>query len=56
MIGGGFAAVLSVVMLVAAALIIGGVYLLRTGQDRKRGWLMLVAALVLFGNVLVWSV
>ena len=57
MIGqGGFAAILSVVMLVAAALVIGGVYLLRTGDDRTRGWLMLVAALVLFGNVLIWAV
>lgn len=41
-----------------AAFILGGagVKLLLNGDDRKRGVLMLLAALVLVGNVLVWTV
>ncbi len=40
-------------MLAVFALAAGGVYLMRTGKDRKRGILMLVAAAVFFGNVLI---
>ena len=40
-------------MLAVFALSFGGVYLIRTGRDRKRGWLMLVAAAVALGNVLI---
>lgn len=43
-------------MLAVFALIAGSAYLLRTRRDTKRGWLMLVAALVLLGNVLIWAV
>lgn len=46
--------VLSILMLATGALIWGGVVQLR--RKEKRGWLMLVAALVLAGNVLIWSV
>ena len=46
--------ILSVLMLAAAALIWGGIAQLRRGETR--GWLMFVAAAVLFGNVLIWSV
>lgn len=46
--------ILSVLMLAAAALVWGGIAQLR--RREKRGWLMLVAAAVLFGNVLIWSV
>ncbi len=49
------ALLLSVLMLAAAALVLGGVAQLRR-NDRKRGWLMLVAALVLAGNVLIWTI
>lgn len=45
----------AVAMLAVFALTGGGVYLLRRGQDRNRGWLMLAAAAVLFGNVLIWT-
>ena len=53
----GFAAVaMAVAMLAAFALAIGGVRLAMRREDRKRGVLMLVAAAVLVGNVLVWTV
>ncbi|MGQ0661092.1 hypothetical protein [Sphingosinicella sp.] len=46
---------LSVMMLGVFALAAGGLYLLRTGRERAKAALMLVAALVLFGNVLLLS-
>ena len=46
---------LSVAMIAIAALLVGGVVLLRAGKDRKRAWLMLAAAIVLLGNVLIWA-
>jgi hypothetical protein len=48
------ALVLSVLMIAAVALILGGIAQLRRGE--KRGWLMFVAAAVLVGNVLIWTV
>jgi predicted nucleic acid-binding Zn ribbon protein len=33
----------------------GGVYLLAKGRDRKRALLMLVMAVVLLANVLIWT-
>ena len=42
-------------MLAVFALTAGGIYLLRTGKDRKRGTLMLVAAIVFFVNVLIMT-
>lgn len=42
-------------MLAVFALAAGGIYLLRTGGDRKRGYLMLVAAVVFLGNVLIMT-
>lgn len=50
-----FDAMLSITMIVIVSLVWGGVILLRRGNDRKRGILMLVAAAVLLGNVLIWS-
>jgi len=50
-----FSAFLGIAMLAVFALVWGGVFLLQRGEDRKRGWLMLAAALVLFGNVLIWT-
>ena len=35
-------------------LLVGGVRML--SRDRKRGLLMIAAALVIFGNVLIWTV
>jgi hypothetical protein len=40
-------------MLAVFAMATGGIYLLRGGRDRKRGYLMLAAAAVFLGNVLI---
>jgi hypothetical protein len=37
------------------ACIAGGIYLIATKRDRKKGVLLLVMSLVLLGNVLVWT-
>jgi hypothetical protein len=47
--------VLSIAMLAVFALGAGGAWLIVKARDRKRGVLMLVAALVLLGNVLIWA-
>ncbi len=44
-----------VLMLAVFALVAGAIYLLRNGRDRKRGILMLVAAAVFLGNVLIMT-
>ncbi|HEY0148698.1 MAG TPA: hypothetical protein VGB70_06810 [Allosphingosinicella sp.] len=49
-------AALSLAVLAAFALTWGGLYLLIAKGNRKQGPLMLIAALVLIGNVLVWTV
>ena len=46
---------LSIAMLAVFALGAGGTWLIVKARDRKRGSLMLVAALVLLGNVLIWT-
>lgn len=43
-------------MLAGAALLGGGIYLLRKGRNRKQGWLMLLAAAVMFMNVVIWTI
>ena len=48
--------ILSALMLAGAALLAGGIYVLRKGINRKQGWLMLVAAAVMFANVAIWSI
>jgi uncharacterized membrane protein HdeD (DUF308 family) len=40
-------------MIGVLALICGGLHLIRKGLDPKRGWLMIVAAVVLFANILI---
>jgi predicted permease len=45
--------ILSILMLAGIALVAGGLYLLVARRDRKRGGLMLVAALVMFANVAI---
>ena len=45
---------LSIAVLAMFALVWGGIRQLRS--DRTRGVLMLVAALVLLGNLLIWSI
>ena len=48
--------VLSILVLVSIALIGGAIYLWRRGGSPKQAWLMLVAALVMIANVLIWTV
>lgn len=47
---------MTVAMLAAVLLVIGGVKLVRRPEERKRGVLMLVMAAVLVANVAVWTV
>lgn len=49
------AAAPALAMLAAFACTIGGFYLIRSRRDRRKGVLMLVMALVLVGNVAIWS-
>jgi len=49
------AAAMAIAMLAAFALVFGGAKLARRPEDRKRGVLMIVAAAVLVGNVLIWT-
>jgi len=50
------AILLSVAVIAALALVVGALNLLRKRQDRKRAILMLVAAAVLVGNVMIWTI
>ncbi len=43
--------ILSILMLAGTALLAGGVFVLRKGVNKRQGWLMLVAAAVMFANV-----
>ena len=47
---------MALAMIASLVLIFFGTRLALRGDDRKRGVLMLVAALVLIGNVLIWTV
>ncbi|WP_260598712.1 LPXTG cell wall anchor domain-containing protein [Sphingomonas endolithica] len=49
------AAAPAIAMLGAFACVGGGVYLLVKRRDRTKGVLMLVMAIVLFANVLIWT-
>ena len=52
----GFAGLaMTVAMLAAFALLVGGVRLAARKADRQRGLLMIAAAAVLVGNVLIWT-
>lgn len=52
---GGFPATLMSIAIIAIfLLLVGGMRLIRLGQTLK-GVLMLVMAVVLFGNILVWT-
>ena len=48
--------ILSILMLAGAALVVGGIYVLRQGINKKQGILMLIAAAVMFLNVGIWSI
>jgi hypothetical protein len=47
---------LAVAMIAAFLLTGGGAWLILRGGNARQGWLMIVAAMVLVGNVLVWTV
>ena len=47
---------LSLLMLAGVLLSAGGIVLIVRKGDRKRAVLMLVAGLVMFGNVAIWAV
>lgn len=47
---------ISILMLAGIALAAGGIYLIVKQRNGKQGWLMLVVALVMFGNAAVWMV
>ncbi len=46
---------LSLLMLGGLILGGGGVWMIASRRDYKRGWLMLTAALVMFVNVAIWT-
>jgi LPXTG-motif cell wall-anchored protein len=48
--------VLSIIMLAGLMLLVGGGWMIAKRRDYKRGLLMLIAALVMFGNVAIWVV
>ncbi len=49
------ATLLSIMVIAAFALAGSGIWLLAKRRDVKRGLLMLAAALVIFGNVVIWT-
>ncbi|MES2058816.1 MAG: hypothetical protein V4564_22955 [Pseudomonadota bacterium] len=49
------AAAPAIAMIGFFACLIGGGYLLFSGQQRKRAILLLIMSLVLLGNVLIWT-
>jgi len=49
------ALILSIAMAAAFVLLVGGIKLTLRAGDRRRGMLMIVAALVLAANVLIWT-
>ncbi|MFN3389510.1 MAG: hypothetical protein ACK40O_11320 [Allosphingosinicella sp.] len=56
MVTGLAAILLSIGVIAAFVLGGGGMWLIVRGEDRKRGFLMLAAAVVTLGNVLIWTV
>jgi hypothetical protein len=49
------AILLSIVMIASFLLFAGGTWMFAKGRDRKKGLLMIAAAAVLLGNVLIWT-
>ena len=50
------AAAPSVAMLAVFACLIGGGWMIAKGIDRRKGVLLIVMAVVLLGNVLIWTI
>ena len=51
-----FSATLGIAMIAVILLTAGGIRLIVRRDDRQKGWLMIVAAMVLLGNVLIWTI
>ena len=51
-------AALTLSLLMLAAMLLGGagIWLITAKKDVRRGWLMIVAALVMLSNVAIWTV
>ena len=49
------AAAPAIAMLGMFACVAGGIYLIKTKRDRRKGVLLLIMSVVLLGNVLVWT-
>lgn len=45
----------SIAFLAVGALLTGGLWLIAKREDRQRGILMIIASLVLLGNLLIWA-
>ena len=56
MMTGPGATILSIFMIAAFALGAGGMWMIVKRRETRKGALMLLAALVVLGNVLVWTV
>lgn len=50
------ALILSILMLAGLLLLAGGLVMLMKYRRTKQGWLMIVAALVMFGNVVISAI
>ncbi len=50
------AAILSIMVLGALAMLLGALALWRRGAPRKQVWLMVLAAIVLGANVAIWAI
>ena len=48
--------VMSLAVIAAFLLVLGGIRLVRSPQSRKQGVLMVIAALVILMNVMIWTV
>lgn len=49
--------ILSILMLAGLMMAGGGLYiLLKQPENRKRAWLMMIAGLVMFANVAIWTI
>jgi len=46
---------LSLLMLAGMAMGGGGAWMMVTRKDYKRGWLMIVVAVIMFANVAIWT-
>lgn len=47
--------ILSLLMIAFVVLVVGGLWVLVRRGDRMRGGLMILAGLVMLGNVLIWT-